>query len=176
MILAELKVVEGLSELHLSSLLSYTNSDSDIAKYTNDLDRFGDKEKLANWMKKNRLIYVLESGQQDLLGIIWFGRKDVPLYFKRQTSKDLGFYGLTFAIRLYEEARGKGLSSPFLQTAFQKYKQTEQFKQTAKKGFWLEVGLNNTTAIKTYTRFGFRNIVEDQQTQKILMILHQEDF
>lgn len=157
----KLKVTEEISPSQVKDLINYSNTDELILKTTKDSARFKDKNTFDDWSKKNRKIYTLSDEKGKLLGIIWFGKKQIP--------NGNGKFGITFAIRIYAEARGKGNAKPFMEEAFGKYKQTKEYKENPAKGIWLETRTDNIAAIKAYERFGFREI--ETKEYRVLMVL-----
>jgi RimJ/RimL family protein N-acetyltransferase len=147
----------GITEKQIDQLIQYTKSDLDVIKYTSDSKRFADQQSFNEWQKQGRIIYTLTDKHENLLGIVWFGLKDLPGFPK---------YNYTFGIRLYDLARGKGLSLPFL---------TEAVNQLSKlnlpiTGFWLETAIDNLAAQKTYIKFGFQPIDYSADPSKIYMV------
>lgn len=133
-------VTKGVTDLQKTQLIKYTNSDSLIKKFTHDSERFSDVKMLNNWLTKDRVVYSLTDVRQNLAGIIWFSPKKMP-----------GFR-YTFAIRVYNKARGKNLAKKFMELAFSDF---------GDKKVWLDVSDDNVVAINLYERFGFKTILKD---------------
>lgn len=160
----ELKITDGITSSQIQDLINYSNTDGLILKTTRDNTRFKDKSAYDSWSKKNRKIYTITDEADKLLGIIWFGVEKIPSEVSGENK-----YGITFAIRIYGDARGHGNAKPFLQEAFRRYKETSEYKENPAKGFWLETNSDNLPAVAAYKRFGFEVISEENG--RILMIL-----
>ena len=167
----KLKVNKGISEKQIEELIGFSNKDPLILSTTQDSERFKDKKSFETWLQKKRTIYVLTEKGGKLLGVIWFGLKTLPKDYNYITSLDVNHYGITFAIRLYQDARGKGLSEPFINETFKKYKLTREFRETSAKGMWLETKIDNLPAIKAYEKFGFGLVSAPNENGRIIMCL-----
>ena len=141
-------VLKDISKSQVSELLSITAKDPEIRKFTHDNNRFTSLEEFNLWRKNGKTIYTMVSQKNKLLGIIWFGFKS-PL---KEVSGFESHCNLTFAIRSYPPARGKGLSRKFINIVF------TDFEEIGEKGVWLSTLKNNTRAIKLYKSCGFRQI------------------
>jgi ribosomal protein S18 acetylase RimI-like enzyme len=156
----KLRIEKGLSAKALKQLLDFSRTDKVIRKYTTDPKRFKDEEAFKIWQKQGRIIYSLVDEKSNLRGIIWFGKKAIDAKeFPSVSKTDLEKYSFTFAIRLYENARGKGLAVPFMKAVFTDFGQ---------KRVWLETGKDNLPALKTYKRFGFHALTENRE--RVLMV------
>lgn len=140
-------VQQGILDCHIDQLIDYSQTDSDIKKFTSDAKRFSSKDSFFEWQRQGRIIYTLVDQQQNLLGIIWFGQKDPPI------SINANF---TFAIRIYGAARGQGLSQEFMKIAFDDLQKNQTHSHII--GFWLETSTDNFAAIHTYEKFGFVSV------------------
>jgi RimJ/RimL family protein N-acetyltransferase len=152
-------VKKGISENQINQLIEYTHTDPSVIKFTSDPIRFKDRNSFEVWLQKGRKIYTLVDGNENLLGIFWYGPKIMPNHPE--------YNYCTFSIRLYSRARDQGLSYPFLKFAFDDLLIKEGDKIT---GFWLETSVDNFAAIKTYEKFGFRSIDHNSTKTKVLMI------
>ena len=90
-----MKIKKSLSEKNIEDLIFYANNDEQVIKFTSDPKRFKDRESFEVWLKKGRKMYVMVDDNDKLCGITWFGPEGD---------------GFTLAIRIYEQARGKGLA------------------------------------------------------------------
>ncbi len=161
-------VQRGISPRHLNQLIEYTHSDPAIKKFTSDFKRFPDEATFNKW-KEGATIYTLISKEDIFLGIIWFRPLNLPAEFSSdlENSSD---YGFTVAVRLYKEARGKGLFKPFLESAIEMFKKTETYEKTdIKKGIWLLTDENNLQAQAAFERFGFKRV--NIRSGRLLMVL-----
>ena len=126
-------VHQGILDSQIDQLIEYSQTDSDIQKFTSDLTRFANKKSFYQWQQKGRIIYALSDTQKNLLGIIWFGHKEAPL--KDVTAN------FTFAIRIYGSARGQGLAQEFMKITFDDFLKNKD--KTHSTGFWLETSIDN---------------------------------
>ncbi|HKB88047.1 MAG TPA: GNAT family N-acetyltransferase [Patescibacteria group bacterium] len=160
-------VSSRISNLQIDQLIYYSNTDSVIRKFTSDAKRFLNRSSYEKW-KKERNVYILSDNSNDLFGIVWFGEKEIPkkkFIYKFDSSK----YGITFAVRIYGEARGKGLSANFIEEAMRLYKRSEDFKKIKNQCIWLETNKDNLPAINSYKRVGFEQVSEPDNEGRILM-------
>ena len=168
---------EGLTEKQIDQLVQFSNDPKDeaIKSNTSDPERFKDKEAVENWLQKRRSIYTLTNDQGDLLGMSWLGAGAMP---QGEFTEDFGSskYGVTFAIRLYGEARGsgKGLSRQLTKHAIGQYKQTTEYQGLTDKGqdgIWLEVSQSNGPGVALYEKSGFTPVTNPNEKGKMFMIL-----
>ena len=104
--------------------------------------RFMNVDKANDWYdKKDRSVYSLYCGGS-LDGIAWFGLNERP---------DL-HAGHTFAIRLYENAVGRGLAYLLMKIVHDDF--------AAPGGIWLETDDNNSAARRLYEKFGYQKVNE----------------
>jgi ribosomal protein S18 acetylase RimI-like enzyme len=109
--------------------------------------RFPDWESAMDWYEKGqRSVYSLRDEQNQLAGIIWYDVRPRP---------DLGATH-TFAIRLYDQAVGKGVG-PFFIEAAQKDFETKEDNPV----IWLETSVENVRAIRLYVKSGYRIFHEE---------------
>lgn len=168
--LGKLLVCEGLSKRQVNELIKFTNADPLILATTKDTERFKDKATFNMWLKKNRKIYSLTDANKKLLGIIWFGNKNMPKNIHYSTSLDINKFTITFAIRIYGNARGKGFAKNFIKKTWEQYKETDEYKTNPNKGIWLETNINNFAAVKAYKRVGFVLVSKPDSKGQVLMI------
>lgn len=166
----EIDVREGLTPPQIEQLIAYSNSDFQVRRYTSDPKRFADKDEFEKWRKKGRSIYALTDEEGLLDGIIWLGEEPLPSR-KFTTQVALEKYGITFAIRIYGEARGKHLALLFMHEAIGRYKKGDQYQGINNKGIWLETYADNIPALRVYERFGFEKVTEPDGRGRILMVL-----
>lgn len=136
----DLIIQHDITDTQIDQLIQCTKSDPHIHQHTHDQMRFASRESFEDWRKKRRDVFVLTNSSGDLLGLIWFSKKTIP---DQIASED---FDTTFAIRLYEKARGQRLSYFFMKHAFEK-------RGVSK--VWLSVKKANHIAINLYTKFGF---------------------
>lgn len=140
-------VQQGILDCQIDQLINFSNSDPEIKKFTSDQIRFHDLTSFKKWLEQGRIIYTLTDQKHNLLGIIWFGQKEPPLKCSAN---------FTFALRIYSQARGKGLSQNFMKLSFQDLLKNQKKHQIS--GFWLATAKNNYAAIHVYEKFGFKSI------------------
>lgn len=162
-------IKNGISNRQIQQLINFTNTDDDIKKFTSDQKRFSSLEAFEEWRKKGRSIYILTNPTEDLLGIFWLGEKDLPEadYFDDFEKEK---FGITFGIRIYGEARGKGLSVGFMEKGINQFRQSRIYEIASKKGIWLETKMDNLAAIKLYLKFGFIAVSKANECGEIVMV------
>jgi hypothetical protein len=150
-----------LGETHRQQLLDFSRIDPLILRNTSDTERFASAEKLTAWLAGERLLLVLcPADQPDVLaGLIWFSREMYPLSLEEKAQMPQW----TFAIRLYESARGKRLSLPFMAAAFAAFEQEHPHQSV-----WLSTRKDNAVSQKIYTQFGFRK--QAQQDGRVFYV------
>ncbi len=158
------KIESGISDLQRSHLLHHVKNDDSVIRFTRDATRFTDREAIDGWERRASAIFTLTDASQELLGLIWFEKMDIPedtfiVPFDPKAYKD------TFAIRLYSRARGKRLARWFMNHAFRKYHT---------RRVWLKVSQRNVAAVRAYTGFGFVPVTAPDDAGKISMILPED--
>ena len=168
-----LPILESLTEKHLGQLVWFSQNDPDVLENTHDKDRFANVEKAREWFLDKK-VYILTDGQGEkanLKGIIWFQR--LPLPDGSFTSLDFNpsDYGITYAIRLYEDMRGKKLATNFTHLTMDNFMNTDYYKQSGARKIWLSVKTRtNLPGMRAYEKFGFRQISDPCEDGRILMI------
>ncbi len=165
------QLIEGITEKQITQLIEYSTTDPVVQKFSSDAKRFQNRTAFDTWLKKGRSIYTLVNKSGDLVGIVWIGKSAFPKckFLPEQNSLQTKNYPFTFAIRLYGEARGKGLAKTVTKTALSKFAQTKEYQMTG-SGFWLEVSHDNTAAIKTYQSL-FIQVSDPDEKRKVVMVL-----
>lgn len=164
-----LKVKEGITQRQIDELIHFSQTDPEITQTTSDQQRFSSRFEFDKWRAKGRRIYVLGDIAGNLKGIIWFGQKEPPKRDGFTVKIKPERYNTTFAIRLYENARGKGLAFDFMFKAFV----LDWFHwDKTDTGIWLDVSESNTPAVKLYRKFGFRKVTVPDENGKIFMVWH----
>jgi ribosomal protein S18 acetylase RimI-like enzyme len=168
----KLQIKEGLTDKQIDQLIEHTVNDDAILKLTHDSGRFTSFEQFQQWSQKPHKIYTLTNNNGDLLGIVWFDQSAIPeVEFTEEF--DAAKYQYTFAIRLYGEARGKGLSEKFFNECLDMYKKSDNYINLSAKGLWLATNSQNVPAISLYKKLGFK-IVSDINEKGIYMIRDDE--
>lgn len=143
---------KGITEAQIKQLIEFATSDPEVIRFTSDPERFKDRAAFDLWKQTRADIYTLSDNNGDLLGIIWFEKKPLESMLDMNT---------TFAIRVYGDARGKGLAYSFMEQAFRDY---------GAKKVWLRTSADNPSAINLYTKFGFRIVSKPDSNNKIVML------
>ncbi len=161
----------GITDEQKLQLIELTSSDSEVAANTSDPVRFANRESLEKWLGKegDRIIYTLTNQVDRLCGIVWFSKKTIP-----DKNKILDYesadYEITFAIRTYRGARGKGVASEFFNTAINDFMNSDWYKKSPQKGIWLETNNNYLPAVKLYEKTGWIHASQPDEKGRILMI------
>ncbi len=154
------------SDENLENQLIKKSLQENVVKFTpNDYSkRFGNLEMFKSWQAKGRKLFWLIGPNNDLAGIIWYGKSDLPYNLKLEETPDE-----TFAIRIYDGYTGKGLSNPFMRQTLRLFVE-EKLKLGQKLPvIWLETDFDNIPAIKSYTKFGYKEVHRDEK--RVTMIL-----
>lgn len=108
--------------------------------------RFTDEAAAQTWWQSapGRLFYPLLK-DNDLAGVVWY----TPEPDTESTAEH------TFAIRLYECARGASISMPFMQASY-----NDAARHGVTNGVWLETDTTNRAARYLYSRFGYQTTAE----------------
>lgn len=158
-------IKKGLSNKQIDQLIEYAATDEGL-KFTSDQKRFKDKESFDEFSKGILAYYSLTDDEDNLLGIIWF--HDLDLYLNKEAPSE---YGISFAIRLYGEARGKGLALPFTEEVMSDFESSEEYKSHPHKKIWLSVSPENEPAVALYRKLGFKDLEVNKEHNKLLMVL-----
>ena len=168
--IGKLKIKEGITKSQVKELIHYSNSDSLVQKFTTDQVRFKDIVTYENRLKnKIRTYYTLSDWRGKLLGIVWFGPKILPDWFEDNAGY-VG-YNITFAIRLYDGARGIGIGHVFLSETLNIYLNSPHYKDHGSGKLWGLLEKVNKAAIRVYQKSGFRSYDKDD-SDKIIMLRH----
>lgn len=139
-----LDIYQGIDDEFIRQLLQVTSTDLAISKHTpDDLERYPALE-VAKEHLASRYPYILvNQANSELAGIVWFNKRDWTIEEESPSH--------TFAIRIYEGYRGKGLSEEFAKIT------TEHFMESNSdvSGLWLTTDVNNLPAIRLYVHNGW---------------------
>lgn len=160
--LGQYQIKKGLTESQIDQLINYSLEDPDL-KYTSDASRFKDRVGFDEFSTHILAYYSLVDESDNLAGIVWFDD-----FVVKELPKG---YGISIAIRLYGQARGKGLALPFAEKAIEDFKTSQHYKSHPNPKLWLAVSPDNSPAIKVYEKIGFKKIGQLDNGKKELMIL-----
>lgn len=116
--------------------------------------RFSDVDAANSWHESDKSPHVYslrDRTSNELAGLAWFRWKQHDMLTPE--------YNATFAIRLYDNARGKHLSYPFaanIHTDFQLHQANEL------AGLWLETDTDNVAAQQLYHKLGYVAVSRDK--------------
>lgn len=141
-----------------------------IMQYTpNDAkQRFGDAAMLQQWRAKGREIHWLLGPDNDLAGIIWYGKSTFPLDIELPEVPEE-----TFAIRLYDGYTGHGLARPFMKQSLKLFVQAKQQVGEKIPGIWLQTDIANEAARRAYTKLGYREVAHDDTRITLVLTANQ---
>jgi GNAT superfamily N-acetyltransferase len=140
----------------IAAQLVERSKEEEIQRYTSrDADeRFVDEAAADRWYKeKEHIVYTLLKHSR-LEGIIWFTRTPRP-----ELEADY-----TFAIRMYESQRGKGLAGAFLEAAHEDLASRKAYSGH----FWLETGQDNERALHFYAKHRYELVSTDGNRQLLV--------
>lgn len=132
------------------------SKEEEIRRYTrrDAEERFVSPEAAERWYhEKGHVVYALGK-KATLEGIIWFAHTPRP---------ELGAE-YTFAIRMYEAQRGKGLAGAFLEAAHKDFASRMRYED----GFWLETDEDNQRALQFYAKHGYE-LVRSNDGRQLLV-------
>lgn len=154
------------AEPDLERQLFEKSREPNILRYTpkDAASRFGDKTMFDGWKAGGRELYWLLGKDNDLAGIIWYGKKAPPegLDLPEAPSE-------TFAIRLYDGYSGHGLAVPAMRQTLQIHARSAEARGERLTGIWLETDADNPAALKVYTRFGYEEV--GRTPERVTMVL-----
>ncbi|HVX57301.1 MAG TPA: GNAT family N-acetyltransferase [Candidatus Saccharimonadales bacterium] len=127
-------------------------------------ERFGDRAMLEKWLAKGREIHWLVGNDNELAGIIWYGKARFPLDIELPELPEE-----TFAIRIYEGYSGHGLARPFMHQSLAVHVERRRARNEPITGIWLETDVDNPAALASYTKFGYQEVARD--AKRVTMVL-----
>lgn len=158
------KINKSITPLQVKQLISFSNLDPQSKKFTTDQQRFQNLKAYHFWRRKKRTIFCLTDKQGNLAGIIWFGRKKLPL-----KSLPVFKYPFTLSVRLYPPARGRGLAKNFISFTWKNYCSKPIYQKSKYKNFWIITSLDNQPIIKIFKKLGFTRS-KNKINNKIIML------
>ncbi len=137
-----------------------------IKKYTpkDAKERFGNPAMFKRWLSKGRVVHWLLGAEDDLAGIIWYGKSEFPLDIKLPEMPDE-----TFAIRIYDGYAGHGLARPFMTLSLKTAVRDKQAHEEPVTGIWLQTDIDNPAAVAAYTKFGYEEVARDSKRATMVM-------
>lgn len=148
-------VYRGWSE-ELAEQLVDSSRESEMLRWVprDATERFVHEDAAHEWYRsKQRIVYSL-ARKATLGGVIWFSRAPREEYGAEYT----------FAIRMYEEARGQKAAGPFVAVAHADF---ESCCGNA-ASVWLEAEADNRRALNLYDQHGYE--VVDDKDGRIIMV------
>jgi ribosomal protein S18 acetylase RimI-like enzyme len=129
----------------LAAQLVANSRQSEILRHTprDAAERFSDEEAAHAWYESNHPTVYALARTAALAGVIWFSHRP-------RTEFDADY---TFAIRMYDMARGKGLAKPFVTASEADFR-----KKHEPRAIWLETDMENSAARNLYRSIGYKVI------------------
>lgn len=152
---AGLRIETTITEDQVKELIHHSTNDAEVLKFTSDPKRFKNRQAFNTWLQESPSLFILTNDSDKLLGIVWVQKMANPVNQPK--------FDTTAAIRLYGEARGKGLSRWFL---------NEGLKRYGDANYWLRTSSDNVSAIKTYEGLGFKIASAPDDENKIILTRH----
>lgn len=157
---------EGITQEQIDQLVAFTKLENDL---TRDIDRFGSRGLYEKWVEKGRTIYSItdrEEDNGDLKGMFWIGEKPLPERLDYTETLDPNFYRFTYAIRVYDSARGKSLSQTVIDNCISEF----LFGKTLPVGVWLETNKDNAISIHMLKKQGARIVSGPDRNNRIILV------
>lgn len=168
-----LRIYQGITDMQVAQLINFTNTDALVQRNTSDVNRFKDLRTYERWRSKGRTVYTLADEGQTLLGIIWLGNEPLPEKTFLFPLNLLDFT-TTLAMRIYGDARGKGIAKAFLIPTLRHFIcQREGSKNSS--GIWIETSVDNTPVLRSFSSVGFTQATKQDERKKIIMVASKED-
>ena len=149
----------SFTDKQIKQLINYSNTDPLVKEFTSDKKRFKNLSAFEAWLGKNPSYFVFSDKGENLIALVWFSHKKMPI-------SGFAEFNWSLALRVYGEARGKGLAKEFLNLALTIFK-----NQSPDRKIWLSTSFDNLAAIKTYQKLGLKKVSEPNEKAKILMVL-----
>ena len=161
-----LVVIHQLSHTQIDELIRYAATDPALQKWTSDPVRFETKLAVEEWSAKVSSITVLTNRSGKLLGLGWVQDESFPQIENcTLPAEEQLKFTKTSAVRLYGEARGKGLSKWF-------YKQV--LSHAGNPNIWDRVSADNTPSVKLHEAFGFKQVSMPDSMNKIILVRYSD--
>ncbi len=139
----------GWSENLAEQLVTRSREPEMLRRVPRDaLQRFRDVDSAHEWYRKNKRIVYALAHEAILGGVVWFS--SAPRAENNASH--------TFAIRMYESSRERGMAGPFMSAALVDFENLDEGMQN----IWLETDNDNLPALKLYKQQGFTPIHQDK--------------
>lgn len=158
---------EGITPEQTKQLIDLTRSEKE--SLTRDSERFSSVSSYKKWAAKERTIYIITDNagnDGDLYGIFWIGKKLLPKRLNYKEVLDPKFYRYTYAIRLYDKARGKGLSQTVINECIGRF----LLGKTLPVGVWIETHKDNAALIHISKKQGARVASGPDKNDRIILV------
>lgn len=133
----EFAVYRGWSEELAEQLVVHSREPEMIRWVPRDASqRFRDVDSAHEWYRTRRRVVYALARRAMLDGIAWFSEEQKEGYDADHT----------FAIRMYEGSRGRGLAGRFMEVAHRNFERQGR----SEHGIWLETDERNTAALHLY--------------------------
>jgi ribosomal protein S18 acetylase RimI-like enzyme len=157
--MAGYSLYKGWNPDMVTDLINHSH-EAHIREFTpDDIDRrFTDHQAAMQWRADSRPTMYPLYKDEELMGVIWYSTR-------RRDDLDADY---TFAIRMYEAARGKKLAAGFMKAV--------QWDFDQEKGvcnIWLKVKKHNEAARNLYEKAGYHTVSEDEES--VVMVLGTQD-
>lgn len=169
--IGQFNLAEDIRASQIKQLFGFSQTDPQVANYTSDRKRFQDIDSYNLWYQKSeKNIYVLEDQDRNLKGLIWIEEKQLrSLSAEIKAEIDINELRTTIGMRLYEEARGKGLAKQFMKKCLDLFFVSDLCMKIGNQKVWLIVSDDNTPALRTYNANKFKTIGKIKNSNKLIM-------
>jgi len=155
-------ITDHLTKSQIRELVHHATSDPVLHKFTSDQVRFKDEEAVKRWLGTSPSLSVLTNTSGTLLGLAWVQDSEFPgEIISHLTSEVKNTIHTTSGIRLYGEARGKGLGVWFFKSALNRY---------GSVNFWSRVSADNVASIRIQQKIGFLQVSQPDIHNKIILV------
>jgi len=149
------KVYEGWDDKLAAGIVAGSKEPEMRKRVPRDIaERFSDEAAAQEWYERNEKVVYSLGGRAALAGVIWFSKNPRP-----EIGADF-----TFAIRMYEQARGRGLATDFMTAAHYDFETAKQYKGN----IWLATDTTNLAALRLYEKNGY--VTVDEEDGRVTMV------
>lgn len=117
-------------------------------------ERFASVDSAYEWYRANEHVVYALADRAALAGVIWFSRRVRPEF-----EADY-----TFAIRMYEKARGRGMAGRFMAAAHRDFEAFQRYEGN----LWLVTDTDNRTARALYEHQGY--LPQGEEDGRVVMV------